>query len=91
VAQTPYSPILKRTFELNKPASVPFKTWYFGQDDHVRLFGADIVDYFRDAGLNGDLYPHATVLGNIDADVVGCNVREPFFLFAKGEAPAFAA
>ncbi|CAG4905085.1 hypothetical protein R52603_03273 [Paraburkholderia saeva] len=91
VAQTPYSPILKRTFELNKPASVPFKTWYFGQDDHVRLFGADIVDYFRDAGLNGDLYPHATVLGNIDADVVGCNVREPFFLFAKDEAPVFAS
>ncbi|CAG4910291.1 hypothetical protein R69919_03776 [Paraburkholderia gardini] len=91
VAQTPYSPILKHTFELNKPASVPFKTWYFGQDDHVRLFGADIVDYFRDAGLNGDLYPHATVLGNIDAYKAGCNVREPFFLFAKGEAPVFAA
>ncbi|MGF6752780.1 methyltransferase domain-containing protein [Paraburkholderia sp. GAS42] len=91
VAQTPYSPILKRTFELNKPASVPFKTWYFGQDDHVRLFGADIVDYFRAAGLNGDLYPHATVLGNIDADAAGCNVREPFFLFARGEAPVFAS
>lgn len=90
IAQTPYSPILKRTFELNRPASVPFKTRYFGQDDHVRLFGADIVDYFRAAGLNGDLYPHVTVLGNLDADVVGCNVREPFFLFAKGEAPAFA-
>ncbi|TDN68011.1 glycosyltransferase [Paraburkholderia sp. BL10I2N1] len=91
VAQTPYSPVLKHTFELNRPVSGAFATRYFGQDDHVRLFGADIVDYFRGAGLSGDLYPHKTVLGEIDPDVVGCNVREPFFLFSKGHMPAFSA
>ena len=91
IAQTPYSPILKYTLELNRPASVPFATRYFGQADHVRLFGADIVDYFRDAGLNGDLYPHHAVLGTIDPDVVGCNGQEPFFLFSKGSVPVFAA
>ncbi|WP_165779026.1 methyltransferase domain-containing protein [Paraburkholderia hospita] len=90
IAQTPYSPLLKYTFELNRPASVPFATRYFGQDDHVRLFGSDIVDYFRDAGLKGDLYPHRTVLGDIDPDVIGCNGQEPFFLFAKGDAPDMA-
>lgn len=89
VAQTPYSPLLKHTFELNRPVSAAFATRYFGQDDHVRLFGADIVDYFRGAGLNGDLYSHKTVLGEIDPDVVGCNVREPYFLFSKGTMPAF--
>ena len=88
VAQTPYSPKLKRTFEMTAPISVPFATLFFGQDDHVRLFGGDIVDYFHAAGLKGELLAHATVLGDIDADLWGCNVREPFFLFAKDHDPA---
>ena len=91
VAQTPYSPILKHTFELSTPPSEPFATRYFGQNDHVRLFGVDIVDRFRAAGLNGDLYPHTVVLGDIDPETWGCNGREPFFLFSKGEAQVFAA
>jgi SAM-dependent methyltransferase len=91
IAQTPYSPLLKYTFELNRRASVPFATRYFGQDDHVRLFGADIIDYFRDAGLKGELYSHRAVVGDIDPDMVGCNGLEPFFLFAKGDAPELVA
>ncbi|MGF6596459.1 SAM-dependent methyltransferase [Paraburkholderia sp. GAS448] len=89
VAQTPYSPILRQTFELYIAPSGPFATRYFGQADHVRLFGADLIDRFRATGLNGDLYPHTTVLGDIDPDTWGCNGREPLFLFAKGPAPAF--
>jgi glycosyltransferase involved in cell wall biosynthesis len=89
VAQTPYSPVLKHTFELNRPAEVSFAIRYFGQDDHVRLFGADIVDLFRAAGLNGDLYPHAAVLDDIDPDAFGVNGKEPFFLFSRGAAPQF--
>lgn len=56
----------------------------------MRLFGADIVDQFRNAGLNGDLYPHDVVLGEISADAAGCNPREPYFFFSKGEAPVFS-
>jgi SAM-dependent methyltransferase/GT2 family glycosyltransferase len=83
VAQTAYSPRLKRTFELNDKPSVPFATRYFGQDGRVRLFGSDIVDRFLEAGFSGDLLPHARVLGDIDPDQVGCNGNEPFFFFAK--------
>jgi hypothetical protein len=89
IAQTPYSPMLKYTFELTTRPDEAFAARYFGQGDHVRLFGADIVDRFRAAGLNGDLYSHTTVLGDVDPDLWGCNAREPFFLFAKGVAPAF--
>lgn len=91
IAQTPYSPILRRTFEMSKAMSEPFNVRYYGQDDHVRLFGADIVEQFRAAGFAGDLYPHTSVLGEIDAETYGCNGREPFFFFAKGQAPAFAS
>lgn len=87
VAQTPYSPLLKHTFELNQPATVAFKTRYFGQNDHVRMFGADIGELFKAAGFSGDLYPHERVFGDVDADLWGCNEHEPFFLFAKGDVP----
>lgn len=91
VAQTPYSPLLRHTFELTKPVSEAFATIYYGQNDHVRLFGSDMLDYFQGSGLAGDLYPHTTVLPDVDADTYGCNGREPFFFFAKGPAPSFPA
>jgi glycosyltransferase involved in cell wall biosynthesis len=87
IAQTLYSPILKNTLETTKPVSTAFKIRYYGQDDHVRLFGADIVDYFKAAGLHGDLYSHDALLADIDPDRYGVNGAEPFFLFAKGTAP----
>ncbi len=90
IAQTPYSPVLRNTFELNKPVTGTFATHYFGQSDHVRLFGADIADRFRAAGLAGDLYSHTTVLAEVDPKTFGCNGREPFFLFSKGRVPEFA-
>lgn len=90
VAQTPFSPLLRNTFEMNKPVTPDFAAQYFGQGDHVRLFGADIIDRFRSAGLAGDLYAHETVLGKVDPDTYGCNGREPFFFFTKGaQAPQF--
>jgi len=87
IAQTPYSRVLKRTVEATKSLSIAFKTRYYGQDDHVRLFGADIVDYFRAAGLHGALYSHNELLPDIDPDRYGVNGQEPFFLFSKDEGP----
>ncbi len=83
IAQTPYAPVLMKTMELNRPVSPGFAKLFFGQEDHVRLFGADIVDYFHDAGFQGELLAHSMVLGDMDAKAFGCNAREPFFAFSK--------
>ncbi len=91
IAQTPYAPLLKRTFELNGKPSDPFAARYFGGEGRVRLFGLDIADRFHEAGFSGDLLPHASVLGDIDPDQVGCDVDEPFFLFTKKAPQAGAA
>ncbi|WP_183085277.1 methyltransferase domain-containing protein [Trinickia fusca] len=86
IAQTPYSPVLKYTFELTKAPSTQFATRYFGQNDHVRFFGANIADYFHAAGFSGELYPHSTALEGLDEHAWGVNAREPFFLFTKQDA-----
>jgi len=92
IAQTPYAPHLKHTFELNARPHESFAKLYFGQVDHVRLFGSDISAYFHAAGLQGALLPHEQVLQDMDALEFGCNAREPFFAFSKpAEALAEAA
>ena len=91
VAQTPYAPRVKNTFELNLPATPEVAKLLFGQEDHVRLFGADIVDLFHGAGFSGELLPHEGVLPQHDARRFGCNPLEPFFGFCKPLEMADAA
>jgi SAM-dependent methyltransferase/glycosyltransferase involved in cell wall biosynthesis len=90
VAQTPFSARLKHTLEMSGPVPADVATLYYGQDDHVRLFGQDIIDYFHAAGLHGSMVPHNKALENIDAQEWGVNEREPFFMFAKAEVAEMA-
>jgi len=83
VAQTPYSPLLRDTMEFTSPPSCEAAELFFGQRDHLRLFGANIAQHFTAAGLQGGLYPHEAILPGIDAITCGCNMREPFFVFSK--------
>lgn len=94
IAQTPYAPQLKRTFELKTPQAPDYAKLLYGQEDHVRLFGDDIAAYFHGAGLAGELRSHAELLKDCDALEHGCNPLEPFFAFSKpvnGPVPHEAA
>ena len=86
IAQTPYAPCLKHTFETKTVPDAQTAHLLFGQADHVRLFGDDIADYFHAAGLKGDLLPHDTLLPKMLPADFGCNAREPFFVFWKPAA-----
>lgn len=91
IAQTPYAPRLARTFELLAPVTTEFARLFYGQDDHVRLFGADMESYFRAAGLNGALVVHDALLAGIDGAEFGCNPLEPLFAFSRPVELAQAA
>jgi SAM-dependent methyltransferase len=88
LAQTFYAPHLKYTLELVDPVPSAVAAILFGHDDGVRLFGGDIGDLFRGAGLVGELIPHAAVLPGHDALEYGCNAQEPLFLFSKNPCPS---
>ncbi|MBP7131331.1 MAG: class I SAM-dependent methyltransferase [Aquabacterium sp.] len=83
IAQTPFSPILKYTMECTIEITPEFAEYFFGQKDHVRLFGTDIVEWFHRAGFQGEPIDHKIILSELDAMSVGCNHREPFFAFTK--------
>ncbi len=83
IAQTPYAPKLKHTFEMDTAPTQDFARLYYGQVDHVRLFGGDIGRLFNAAGLAGAPLPHEQLLGEFDPLEFGCNRHEPFFAFSK--------
>jgi len=79
ICQTPYSERLSKTFEEPALQMSADRLFFYGQEDHVRLFGANILDHFTNAGFVSRLRPHAEVLPDIDPERYGVNEREPFF------------
>lgn len=83
VLQTPYSTKLHRTWSDPGIDSDGARLHAHGQEDHVRLFGRDIVGIIEAAGFESRVRQHADVLPGVDASRFGVNPREPFFLFRK--------
>jgi len=88
IAQTPYSPRLLHGFEVHGSVSATFARLFYGQEDHRRLFGADLFAMFASAGFLGRPLDHETVLPGVEPRQFGCNGREPFFVFYKQDESA---
>lgn len=83
ILQTPYSAKLKTTFSDPGIDTDDLRLKIYGQEDHVRLFGADIVSRFESCGLTSRLARHETALAHIRSELFGVNEKEPFFMFEK--------
>lgn len=83
ILQTPYSEVLTRGFEDAGIQSDPARLHAYGQEDHQRLYGRNIVEYFESAGLRSLVKTHAQLLPDTDPNRFGVNSGEPFFLFKK--------
>lgn len=83
ICQTPYAARLSKTFEDPILQSEEDRCFFYSQYNHVRLFGADIPEYFHAAGFTGRLVPHSEILPDIDGETFGVNEREPFFDFVR--------
>lgn len=84
ILQTPYAAKLACT--LQDPARIDTdakRFEFYGQEDHIRLYGLDLFDRIRTAGFRLDLKKHAECLSDIDADRYGVNPKEPLFLCVK--------
>jgi SAM-dependent methyltransferase len=84
ICQTPFAARLTTTFADPLLQSPDDRLFFYGQEDHVRLFGADIAQWFRQAGFVGRLVPHAEILPDVDPEGFGVNEKEPFFDFVRG-------
>jgi hypothetical protein len=84
ICQTPYAARLSQTFGNQRLQSTDDRIFFYGQEDHVRLFGLDIERYFHAAGFIGRLVPHTEILPDVDPERFGVNEKEPFFDFVRG-------
>lgn len=86
ILQTPYSPKLTKTFSDPGIESDYARYHAYGQNDHVRLYGNDIIDRIESVGFKSRVVSHDEKLGNIDPRQFGVNEKEPFFLFERVDA-----
>jgi glycosyltransferase involved in cell wall biosynthesis len=84
VLQTPWSPLLSSTFEA-KVECDDDRALLFGQNDHVRVFGADLMSIISRAGLTPIRYAHSDVLPHVDGELFGVNIEEDLVLGLKPE------
>lgn len=81
--QTPYAPTLAAAIE-SAAVTAPEARWLlFGQEDHVRLYGRDLLARIDGAGLRNAGGSHAELLGDVDARLHGVNPAEPLLLFVR--------
>jgi SAM-dependent methyltransferase len=83
ILQTPYSAMLTATFADPGINTDQARIQAYGQEDHVRLYGADIFVRFASVGFTPRIQNHAALLSEIDSLVYGVNPREPLFLFER--------
>jgi len=84
ILQTPYAAMLTDTFEDPGIRTPEARTVAYGQWDHVRLFGANIVSIIEGAGFVSCVASHQDVLHDYNADRWGLNSAEPFMCFRSG-------
>ena len=83
VLQTPFSAKLKVTFSDPGIDTGDLRLQIYGQEDHVRLYGADIVSRIESCGPRSRMVQHEATLAHIQAERFGVNAQEPLFLFEK--------
>ena len=81
--QVPWCSMLSTTIEDPAVSSATARLHLYGQEDHVRLFGADVFTQLGRHGLFGKPVLHFEVLASTSPAHVGVNEREPLMRFYR--------
>lgn len=83
ILQTPYSAKLTAAFSDTGIDTDSARLHAYGQEDHVRLYGANLEEFIASFGLQSLVSSHNQLLPHVDPKRTGTNIKEPFFLFQK--------
>ncbi len=81
--QTPFAPGLLATLESPATADPASRLLLYGQEDHVRLYGRDLVPRILVAGFRAAGGTHTQILPDMDPRLYGVNADEPLLLFVR--------
>ncbi len=83
VLQTPYSITIDKSFEIQNIDTPELRKKYFGQSDHVRIYGKDLFEKIITAGFKLKLVNNNEVFTNEEVERYGVNDRENLILVFK--------
>ncbi|TAK40071.1 MAG: class I SAM-dependent methyltransferase [Lysobacteraceae bacterium] len=83
ILQVPWARTLATTIEDPSVTSSAARRELYGQEDHVRLFGADVFERIGRFGLSAEPVSHSEALASISPVSAGVNVQEPFMRFRR--------
>ncbi len=88
ILQTPYSDLLENSFCDPAINTDDLRDHFYGEKDHVRIYGQDLFLKIKDAGFNLQIAKHNEVFPNIDAFFYGVNPKENL-IYARKKSNAF--
>jgi SAM-dependent methyltransferase len=83
ILQTPYSSFLTNSFCDPSIDTDELRFLYYGQEDHVRLYGRDLFLRIQEAGFRLDRKTHEECLPELDPRYYGVNPEEDLLLADK--------
>lgn len=83
VLQVPISAKLPSTFSDTKINDTDLKKFFYGQEDHVRLYGQDFIERVVKNGFTNLTQTHNLKLKSFNPNFYGVNNDELFLLFKK--------
>ena len=83
VLQAPYSNVLAKSFEDPNISTAEARLKFYGQSDHVRIYGLDYFSRLEAAGFAVTRYDHRAMLAEFDSRVFGVNPREDLVLVTR--------
>lgn len=83
VLQKPSSPMLPTSYKDKGVQSSAARTFAYGRDDHVRLYGRDILHRFCTTGFVSPVVSQQDVMSDVAPSMYGVNPRVPSFLFER--------
>ncbi len=84
ILQVPWSPLLEETFEDDTITTEAEREKYFGQFDHVRIYGKDYPKILAEVGFQIEIYEANNLVAR-QADLIrfGLNPNEKLFIATK--------
>lgn len=83
IVQTPFSKKIKNHFTDPNIKSNEDRARYYGESDHVRIFGQDLFSDFSEAGFELKIKSHSSILSGYDPSKYGVNAKEDLIYMEK--------
>ena len=83
IVQTPFSKKIKYHFTDPYIKSKEDRARYYGESDHLRIFGQELFDNFSEAGFQLKIKSHSSILSRYDPSKYGVNDKEELIYMEK--------